>query len=873
MRTRGNFIKKAWFILGLAVPALFVFRNLFVDGSLAWGDAPYFYSEGFSELIDKPYAWTARDNNFGGPNRFLFMYPLMFLFGIFSSFTNITGDLIVSIYFYLPAVVLSFISPSLFTKNLGFSRKARFFTSLLYGLNTYFLLLIDGGQVGTLLAYSVFPLSLLCVKKYFDKPRINNYVLATMSLSLVAVGDPRIALISILVQVLWVTFEGLLAKNAFKLVKIITGFLLISSFWLIPLLLIPGDQLSTDISKLNLYSLLNSFFLFQPHWSGNIFGQVTPPSPLFALMPLLIFAGFLFKQKKKYLIFASLFVFFAFLSKGATPPFGFIYDFTVNNIPFGFVFRDSSKFFIPLVLFAGMLIGMTVEKFKKKWFAILVYLYLLFTMSPALLGKLNFVLSKRVYSQDFSRVYQKLKKETLFARTLWFPERHPLAFQTHSLPALDARGLADERPFASMTVGSYDRFNFLHNNQFLEWSNILGIKYLVLSGDYRKVKPNDDDIKDWEALEKVVSGNRSLIKEDVGEDISFYSLPEVKPNIFSVDRLIVVVGGDEVYEGFKGAIGNNAFVFAEDGIFNSEILLDEVIKSVVFVFSNKDKTDLSASFLKDVFIDPKENARSDWGYYSNDNYLLWKYQLLIRDIETKEHNYSKGVALSTKVGETIEFELPINTDGEYVVMIRSLSKDLDDILKIELGGGEDIVTNFRPGSFKWHFMSYKLKKGMHRLKITNQKGLHAIGTVGMVSSTRWKEVSALSENVLDRFDRYDLEEVDALEDNSNWKRVEVKKINPTKFQLSSTNHGGWIIFTDSYHPLWEIVKGKNNLKPVPVYSVVNGFYLPESEGDYQLVFKGQKYLVIGGIVTILTILLFLTVYFKASLRKDDKSST
>lgn len=861
---------KLLFVLALIIPSFLVFRSLFLKGSLVWGDAPFFYTENFRELVSKPYVWTARDNDFGGINRFLFMYPLMFVYGILNKIFAVGNDFFVRIYFYSPSLLLAFLTPLLLTKYLGYGRKVRFFSALIYVFNTYFILLVDGGQLGTILAYSLFPLSILGIRSYIDKPRIGKYLFALTTLTLTSLGDPRISIVSMFTVFIWIIFEGISVKKLYCLLFTIAGYLLISAYWLLPLLSVPDIQLSTTVSKLGFYSLLNGLFLFQPHWPGNIFGEVSPPVYYFALIPIFIFGGLLVKKGKKDIIIALLFLIFVFLTKGETPPLGKPYGFFVSRLPFGYAFRDSSKFFLPLLLFAGILIGRTVEKVNKRWIAVLAYLYLIFTVNPAIFGKLNFVLSSRSHSKDFSVIYDVLSKEKMFARSLWFPERHPLAYNTSNHPALDAKDLVDERPFASINVGSFDRFNFLHNKQYQEWLNILGIKYLIFSGDHRVVSLDEEQRENWEDLLSVVAGESQLSKEYFGKEVQVYSFSDIKPNIYLVDRLVVVVGGDDVYEKFQGNISNNAFVFAEDGKFYPNYLLNDDLGSVAVVFNNKDEVDLAASFLKDKFIGTDESSHSDWAYYESSEYLLWKYQLLIREIETKEYNYNRGISLSTESGEEIEFQLPVADDGNYVVMIRSLSKDPDDVLEVELDKDEDVIENSRPGSFKWFVKHLSLGKGTHTLKLTNVGGLHVIGLVGLVPEEDWEEARVFTEALLDKYDSYSVEEISVINDGSNWKEIAVEKVNPVKFILKSSDQTGWVIFTDRYHQSWKLRDEGSSGQSVPVYSMINGFYLPDVETEYELVFVGQKYVKTGGIVTIISIVTLLIIYSWFLYRKNDK---
>lgn len=91
--------------------------------------------------------------------------------------------------------------------------------------------------------------------------------------------------------------------------------------------------------------------------------------------------------------------------------------------------------------------------------------------------------------------------------------------------------------------------------------------------------------------------------------------------------------------------------------------------------------------------------------------------------------------------------------------------------------------------------------------------------------------------------------------------LEYEKLNPCEYIVHVKNSTGpfMLVFSESYHPLWRaFIEGKE-IDPIPIYSMINGFYINKT-GDFsiKIYFKGQTYaeygLKISGATLILLIL-------------------
>lgn len=844
--------RKLLFSLGLLVPFVFVFRAFFMPGSLVFGDAPYFYPDGLREWAKEPYSWISFGNNFGGVNVFLWIYPLMFIYGILNLTLGFNNDIVIRILFYFPATILAILGPIFFARFLGFGKKVQFFASLIYVFNTYFLLLLDGGQVGVALAYGIFPFTLLYLRRFMDFKNLNNFLVASLISFILIIADPRIALICYATIFIWIFVEMVICrkivvlKNIQVVILLLLFLVVLSAYWVIPTVLFNKD-LNLEASSFNAFSFLNPLFLFQPHWPFNEFGKISIPPFYFLAVPILIFGGLIFRRDKKILTFVLIFITLAFFVKGDTPPLGQLYSFLVTNIPLGVAFRDSSKFFTPLLLFAGLLIGLLAERVKVV-FSIFVYIYVLLLIYPAIIGQLNGVLKIREVPKDFNIIAHQLSNESEPFRSIWFPQRPPFAFHTEQKQALDAKNLIWERPFASLNVGTFDHFNFLHNRNSIELFKLLGIKYLFFPGDFRKDQLSEGETNDWSNLLSLVNNTTGISEEKLGVDFPIFSIPDIKPRVFGVNKLLAVIGSDDIYN--KLSPNNYAFIFLEDGKMDPKRLSKTASSSVVLVFNGKEKIDLTMSFLQRYFLNINENKFSQWAVRQPEQYLQWKYELLNRGIETHEFDYGQGIAFSDQKEEVLSFELEAPKDGEYVLAVRAISFP-SDTFQVNFKGEEFKLESSKKNVFEWFTKQVAMPKGKYKIMFKNLNGISVLNTAALVPKEDFLESESLASEFLFKFNE---------KSESIWRPLDYKYVSPVYIKVNSIPSDiNWIVFSDNYNNKWN---------SYPFYSMINGFYIEPGLKEVEIKFNGQEYVKIGWTITI-TSLIILAGLFLYSLKKKD----
>ena len=852
MKSKNNYL---FFVL-LVIPAILIFRAFFLPGPLSWGDAPYYSQGALEELFNEPFAWV-NGGIFGQINNLYWIYPVSFLFGLLNKIFGFSSEALIRLFFYFPALISSLVTPILFARYLRLSRIAHFFSSIIYTFNTYLILLIDGGQVGVALAYGIFPLFLLLLLRLRNKISLVNFYQALGGFVLISIADTRIAIVGLLTIVVWSVVEVIAktytpSKEHFKILFLFgISALGLSAYWLYPSTKLLASDIRISNEPLQLLSLLNPLFLFQPHWPANEFGKIFPVPFYFVGIPLLTFGSLLIKRKESYILALCVLI-FAYLTKGTTPPLGGIYEILISKAPLGEAFRDSSKFFAPTILFSAILIGATSEKMfnlltKKsellgKAGLCVVVVYLLSLILPAIKGDLNGVLAGRKINEEIESVNNAIRADEKIFRTVWFPEKHPWGFNTFKKSAVDAKNLVDSRPFTTLNTGTFDRFNFLHNSLSTDFLKLFGVKHLIFTGDTRKTL-NEEGISDWDRLLALVD-SREDFKKLPEQKVPVYEISNIKPRIFLQDNAIFVLGGDNIYQKIlesdkSFSLQNQGFIFLEDGKSNSEKLLEIASESAILAFNEKDQTDLKLSFLQNYFEKPLE--KSQWAFRSGSEYLKWKYELLVQNVKTSEFDYGRGIAFSTKQGENLSFNLEVPSDDKYILAVRSMftegntaAASFDD---------NDFNLSSDALRFTWTIKeNIQLKKGVHKLEIKSGKGTNVVNTAAIIPSIDWNQAEEKAKEVVDKFVTIDVENPENLKNiSSNSRDITFEQISPVRYLINEElSKGKWIVFSDSFNPHWNLKNNRTSLESYPFYSGMNGFYIQHKWPKAEIYFEGQK---------------------------------
>lgn len=891
---------KLLIFLGILIPVGIIFRALFLPGSLAFGDSPYFYLENLNELYAQPLLWDFRNDNFGAPQvKVLWLYLPTFLVGTLNHFFDGNHDLWIRMVFYFPAVIFAAVGvwlySGIFTKNTA----GRFIATYLYTINTYFLMVLDGGQLGVALAYGLFPCAIFFLTKYFSSNNYGYFIAALLFVFLLINSDVRIFLLAILFYLILNLFKYVSIRNQVNFKETsLKGLLLslavlgLNVYWLIPFLINSGNlELSGLAANLtsNNVSIINGLFLFHPQFPLNEFGRFVMPPFYFGLLPLVLFSGLIIgtnlsklPSRKYYLILLLMFLAFTFFVKGTNDPFGWFYSLIVNYLPFGVAFRDSTKFFIPLLLAASIMFALVIELLKDQiknknlfWLVLLLlYFYLSILIYPAFKGDLTGTLAIPKEDKSYLLISEKLAKEKTFFRSLYFPEKPPLGFANWQKPALSANNLYLEYPFAAMIIGDYDLFNYLHSPLLSDWFRLLGIKYVFFPEDARKKTFSDKQVVERLIFENFVNNIPGFKSLPWNIDFPGVSVEgQTKEKIFTQNKAGIVLGDAEIYQYLKDKLDfdltNTGTLFLEDGILDIKSILNLPNNAAILLVYNRTREDLNYSFLIKNFISLKDSSFTNWGFYDANQYLKWKAELNKNSIQTNELGFKQGLIFSSIKGEKIVYKIKPYQKGNYYIAVRNIGNQ-GSVLKIQIA--DQVRTINASEQFIWNNIGpLNLENQEYSLEIENVGGFNAINTIALFDQTTLNYAQTEAHKLIEKFGFLELEQEASLKILKEELQLpaanslQYQIINPTKYSLDLQNsEPTWVVFSDHYNQDW-VIKNSQNSQSYPLYSMINGFWVDNpSSNNLTVEYKPQKIISLTLILSIISgiVILGIITYLK-----------
>lgn len=587
----------------LIVLIVVIFHNWFTFLLISAGDLGFFHKEQIIQYFNPPFMWeTFRNLGFGGNSFisqgvYLYNIPLGFL-GRYLDFS-----IIERIIWFSPILVAGFISPLILGKVFKlFPSKFYPLISLIYLLNTYFFMIMGGGQLTVVMGYVIFPLAFALFLKAIESTKLLPILLFSLVFSLLVAFDFRYTYMFIILLFLYTLFicmqlhsfaDFLLLGKKYCRILFFTLIITLGThaYWLLPFSFHFANPVATftkayttenAVTYFSFATFENSLSLLHPYWPENIFGKVGFMKPEFLLIPILAYCSLLFLKKdrkinRNILFFAFIGLAGAFLAKGAKEPFGELYLWAFTHIPGFVMFRDPTKWYVFVALSYSILIPFSIAKiyawissrkeftriYLQNIFLVCTLCLLVILISPALIGQVGGTLKPATVPKEYIDSKNFLIGNKNFSRVLWVPTMQRFTYYSDTHPAIAGKDYFN-------TFDEYGVVVALHKGNAKTLLEQGGVQYVVVPDDTQKeifIKDRKYDAvqytKTVEKLEKIPW----LRKAYTFGKIVVFELDNSKDHFWSSDEGVLVkasmVNPTKYIISLKNAKKNDRLIFSE----------------------------------------------------------------------------------------------------------------------------------------------------------------------------------------------------------------------------------------------------------------------------------------------------------------------
>ena len=350
-----------WWIAAGAIFVLGVYHGLFLPGAITWGDWGYFVNaSAVRAFYPVPSLWSfvnlGAANILGGA-----LAPVESAMGALA-WIGVPYTILERLWFYLPAVVLSYSGAVLIARRLGAQSALAAGAGAFYTVNPYALILVSGGQLTVGVGYALFPWVALAGLALWSKRSLPTGIALGAVMGVQAWFDPRTAGLSVAGMVIALLVLAAGARRPLRapwraVCTAALVFVLAQGPWLVPALLaVPpnlpaGYTTASALQTFSLMSLADGLTVFHPFWPTMQFIALHSVPVLWLLVPVIVGVALARAPLSRGAqVGAAIYLVFAALVSGANMPFGAINSWLFSHVPGMDLFRDPSPYFGPAAL-------------------------------------------------------------------------------------------------------------------------------------------------------------------------------------------------------------------------------------------------------------------------------------------------------------------------------------------------------------------------------------------------------------------------------------------------------------------------------------------------------------------------------------------
>jgi hypothetical protein len=544
----------------------------FFVGVFAYHDWKY----SFEEIAQD---WTKISNigiwssfsDFGTVDIQLYFFPLHFLRGMLSVVPNADYWGLFFLYF-VPIIVVAPISIYFLFKRILHSELAAFLGSITYIFATPFLGL-QTEHLTIAMAYTIIPLFLLTFVIFLqdNDNKINTLIIFAVVTSIAILVEPRIFYITLLFLLPSLLF---IHKFFARYMVVALIIILLNLFWILPMMMTGSNEMMAVVNRPlfgnSTRSLAHSLSSMATTWSGfqpTPF-EIQPISMQFWVIPIFVFSGLFFIRKQKQGIqIITIFVYIVaivgiFLVKQSHEPFPQVYGWLYEHFPGFHLYRESSKFYILILISYAYLISFTFfafsNFFKEKSYKIYklfsigtsIMLISIFVVNvfPLINGNIGGLFIHREIPNDYLIFKDYVLNQNEYFRTQGIPRFPQWGIVTLLHPSIDTvhslKGVWKD--FSDDKLSKKEQIEKMVHSSFFDYLlDVSSIKYVYVpiqdfknDADFFRHYGGQEDknIRAWYV--NLMDDVQGLNKINIGtEVIDLYENKNYKPFISTIDEL------------------------------------------------------------------------------------------------------------------------------------------------------------------------------------------------------------------------------------------------------------------------------------------------------------------------------------------------
>jgi hypothetical protein len=453
----ASFMEKhaVWLLVVIAIVTHIQWFN--PTSTLMFGDWRNRDQSAMHDILNLSRSTWLTQEHMGTQNVQLYSFVPTFIWGIVGDY-----DFGVKLSLLWPIAFLSLLAPYFLAKKITDRWDVAFIASLLYGFNSY-ILILSTQHLPIAFVIALAPFVLLSFMRLHERPGPGSALLFALLFTLGCLQELRIMMLVAIILTIYTVLNPRLFKSPWLYASGLL-IILLNVFWILPTVLGGAGESIDSIANRGvfgnaLFTLSNAIALFAWRWTGDLPVVAFIPQPILLYFWILPILGLLalcvikklnINQQKLALFFALVLLVGLLFGKQAAAPFPQLYEWFYSHVPGFNLFREASKFFLFICVgYLGLSsIGLQyLLEHKRKWLAVIATIVALvpigFLTWPLITSSIGTLHTNRTLPADYATFRKQILTDPSSFRTLWLPRTTSWGVFNDLHPRIDAAETAE----------------------------------------------------------------------------------------------------------------------------------------------------------------------------------------------------------------------------------------------------------------------------------------------------------------------------------------------------------------------------------------------------------------------------------------------